>query len=369
MSQSKFIIEWGSHQSPPTIPARTFLSTQASFDLKQNAPIDGSVFTPQSDTDVVSVPYIYSTTKLSYDDFEGLILAGSSRHNIGYGRVDKNVLDVNFQSGPIDWVTGNLGAFIHNFSVLARIARDAKLWGLLFDAEPYGSKVWNDYYMPSRSQFSIVRYQSEVYRVGKEIGQNLMRIWPDMNLIINKGYPDAYETIDSEPPSANSYALYPFFLDGLFDGLKDGRTVTMRSMVGRASYGKTILINGKWWHSYNTTDRQDAIDDLQGLTETRYRGNSDYFDELSFGKLLWIDLPGLEGGGVYPDFDNTTPANSHFDQDQFAEYVSFCLNQLDYVFIFNQYYNFVSNVTYSEGVINPLYTEALRAVRVTYGMP
>lgn len=369
MSQSKFIIEWGSHQTPPTVGPAAFVSTQAQFDRNQNAQIDGSVFILQNNAGVDTTSSLYSTTRLNYDDFSELILACRARNNVGWGKASKNVFLLQFAFQTIDWVTGNTGAFVHNFSLAARIARDAKLWGILIDGEPYSTGIWNHYFMPSKALYSADRYNAEVYRVAKEIGQNWMRIWPDMNIVIQKTYSNAYETIDVEPPILNTYQFYVSWLDGLLDGIGPGRTVTTSGMVGRPSYGKTVFMNSKNWQFFNVNERQSAIDDLKGTSQARYKGSSQYFDQIvTFGKLLWIDFPGTEGGRIYPDFDNTTPANSHYDQDQFVEYMSFCLAQLDYMFIFNQYYNFVSNVYYSLGVLNPLYTEAIRSYRTSNGM-
>lgn len=365
---AKTIIEFGANQHPPG----TYTDWLASnYSDMQGSIVDGSCFIPQDNDGTNQQNYIYSSTAFEIDDFSNMIAAFNAQARRGWGRSFKNLLYWHFNQSVIDWISGNLTPVISNFELMGRLAKECGFHGVLLDFEPYGSNVWSYQNQAHKNNYSLEQYRTAAYNVAREIASRWKITDPDFRLYIFKSYSWFVREFNSDGEGTSNYDIAPNFLDGIFDVFGENQR-TMKvgpgfaHVASRPSKSRVIMCDPEWWNTYNQTDRQTAIDNLKGLTGRT--GGTNYFDEVAdFGKLLWIDLPGLDGG-PYPLFDNDDPSNSFYDQDQFVDYVEFALGQLDTLIIFNQYYNFWSNSDFGYGVLNTLYIDALRQYRLNSGL-
>ncbi|MCO8124133.1 hypothetical protein NHH03_20480 [Stieleria sp. TO1_6] len=151
-----------------------------------------------------------------------------------------NYLLLKANPGDIDWLDDDGWQIIsEHYRIAARLARQAGLKGLLFDAEPYTKPFRQFHYtrQPGARKHGFDEYQSAARRRGRQVMQAIADEFPDAELY---SYFLLSYLIDDHPhrgPSpvgrsdanwclaAHSYGLLPAFVDGWLDVIP--RTMTI----------------------------------------------------------------------------------------------------------------------------------------------
>jgi len=139
-------------------------------------------------------------------------------------KVTENFLILWALPGEVDWFddAGWL-AIAEKFRLMARVARQGGLRGILFDPELYGDKqkVWRYLSQPAWAQHPFAEYGAKVRQRGQETMRAMAGEFPDLTMF---GYwltSVCLRAVDGAGSlaglAAEDYGLYPAFVDGWLD--------------------------------------------------------------------------------------------------------------------------------------------------------
>jgi len=148
------------------------------------------------------------------------------------------------RSGPHDWFSDAYWAQVcHNFGLIARIARETGCRGLIFDAEDYHDSGHLFAYSPDAG-ISYDDAKIKARQRGREWITAMAEAYPDMTLFAPFWVSLAYPFGDNPNASGSrSCALFPAFLNGVYDALPPGMTI----------------IDGNESYFYRSGDRYQAM--------------------------------------------------------------------------------------------------------------
>ena len=107
-------------------------------------------------------------------------------------------------------------AICHNFGILARIAREVKFTGLLFDPEEYAGKVWRQYSGKTHTEAIIKARQR-----GREWGKAVFREYPEIKIFSLFLFSNGMFLKSDIVESTLSHA----FFNGIYDVLPESATM------------------------------------------------------------------------------------------------------------------------------------------------
>ena len=123
--------------------------------------------------------------------------------------------------GNVDWFDdGEWQHVVEHWRLLARLAKQGKLRGLLFDAEPY-TKPYRQFHYFSQAQadqHTFADYRVKARQRGREVMSAVAEEFPDVTIFCYRLFSDMLQTLDSGDLNctlaSETYGLLPAFVDG-----------------------------------------------------------------------------------------------------------------------------------------------------------
>jgi len=143
-----------------------------------------------------------------------------------FKRFTHNFLRINTTPAKIDWFDDH-SAVINNCRLMARVAREGKCKGILFDIEQYEGQLFDYSKQKDAKTKSWDVYAAQVRLRGKEVMEAFQDGYPGVTIFLTFGYSLPYAQSKGDPanlPKANYGMLAPF-LDGMLDAAKDGSRI------------------------------------------------------------------------------------------------------------------------------------------------
>ena len=139
-------------------------------------------------------------------------------------RFTENFLRFNTTPADIDWFD-DFSAVLANAALAARLAREGKCRGLLFDIEQYNAQLFNYREQRDAKTKSWDVYAAQVRLRGREVMEAFQKGFPDLVVFLTFGYslPWAQSGGGKAPLADCSYGLLAPLMDGMVEEAK-GRT-------------------------------------------------------------------------------------------------------------------------------------------------
>ncbi len=132
-------------------------------------------------------------------------------------KLTENLVRVSVSPHAPDWFDdAGWAQVVEHWKIIATIAKEGKLRGLLFDPEQYNSATlftYPDQYLAS--QYSFEQYEEKVRQRGREVMQAIAPIYPDM--LFFTFYMNDLNRWYAKNLDAAKYGLYPAFINGWLD--------------------------------------------------------------------------------------------------------------------------------------------------------
>src|SRR6185503_20379792 len=144
----------------------------------------------------------------------------------------ENFLMLYANPGDVDWFDDKgWKEIVDHWRILARLARQGGLRGLLFDSEPYTKPFSQFLYraQAERNQHSFAEYAIQARRRGREVMEAVKAEFPGLTIFCYRLFSDMLGLLDSGNPTQalewDIYGLQPGFVNGWFDVLDPGVTI------------------------------------------------------------------------------------------------------------------------------------------------
>jgi hypothetical protein len=164
---------------------------------------------------------------------------------------------------------------VNNFEVLAKIAAESGVKGLIFDPEPYRYKLFEYPAQRQRVARSFESYTQIARLRGQQVMNAIASAMPQVKILSLYGYSAPFTYLRPGTNLANvEYGLLPAFYDGLLEALPaEGR-----------------LIDG-YEPAYNFKQRSQFLDGYKQIKDARSLSSLPelYDKKVSAGFGLWID--------------------------------------------------------------------------------
>jgi hypothetical protein len=241
-----------------------------------------------------------------------------------FSRFTDNFLRFNVVPGDVDWFDdAGFAAIVSNARLAARIARQGRSVGILFDIEQYNAPLFEYAKQRDAKTRSWEEYAAQTRKRGREVMAAFQHgCGRDLKVMLTFGYSLPLSELrerDVSKLSTVSYGLLAPFLDGMFD----------------AADPDTRIIDG-FEISYGFKDRQQFVGGLHTMRELvlpivgapheKYARNF----EAAFG--LWMDYDWRKKSWDTADF-----TKNHFTPDAFERSLRHALEQTDeYVWVYTE---------------------------------
>jgi hypothetical protein len=238
---------------------------------------------------------------------------------------------VNVTPGNVNWFDDNAwAAVLHNFTLAARVAKNGKCKGFVFDVEQYERKPFGLAASVATHNASAQEYRAKVRQRAHEWIGAVSQEFPNIQIL----FPWMYE-----PESTENYSLLPDFLDGIIEAAPP--TVRLIN-AGEGSY--KFKYPAEFQQAYYALKNSQVLSTVPELYRARI--------EVGFG--IWADADSDKLG-----WHQTEPGKNFFSPDEFRLSVSYALQRSDeYVWIYSQKINWWTGRS-----LPPAYVEALRAAK------
>ncbi len=215
------------------------------LDQMEQAPFDGVMIgltDPEGGPHVTTCERVFSNERL---DEASLRPSVEALKSISFHNLTDNFLLVYVTPGDIDWF-GDCSALTDNAGLLARIARECGLKGIVLDCEPYGFKLW-DYRVVAHPEKTFEEYYEQIRLRGEEFARAIWGEYPDLVLFLLFGY----TVLDVADPSNYHYGLLPAFYDGLFYASPEGAKIVDGWEMSYAYTKREQFLDAYWWMHQN----------------------------------------------------------------------------------------------------------------------
>ncbi len=135
-----------------------------------------------------------------------------------------NFLFLYANPGNVDWFDDEgWQEVVDHWRLLARLAREGGLKGVLFDAEPYTPPHSQFKYLAQaqRDQRTFAEYRGKARQRGREVMKAVAAEFPDITIMTYRLFCDLLPALDTgnltSAIETNTYGLLPAFVDGWFD--------------------------------------------------------------------------------------------------------------------------------------------------------
>ena len=330
--ESRKIIEWG-WGTPETTYVRAHIREM------ERLPFDGlgldlKVNGGPPDTSGRFSWKVWGTKALSRDDYAEAIEALRATR---FERFTDNFLRFNVTPGHIDWYDQGFSSVQANARLAARIAKECRLKGLLFDVEHYTGKPFFYSTRPHKAEHSFAEYQKQVRQRGREFMQALNAEYQDITILLTYGYQVAYQEVSLFKSLASvEYGLLPAFLDGMLDAAGPATLI-----FDGWEYAYGYKEDAQFSKAYDTMIREDLE---RSSAKDQFRRHY----RASFG--LWVDNK--------DKWDPKDFSANYFSPAEFEQSVRFALKHTDrYVWIYSQ------KARWWDGQVPQAYIDALTRAR------
>ncbi len=200
----------------------------------EKQPFQGAVFFGSADSgnEKWIVNNVFGPDRIEIDNYAGFIEAGRTLRESGT-RLTDNFLRVNLcapgtlkrigepyhwdnmprSDDPVRmWWDDAFDTVIHNMEVAARVARQAGMAGIFFDAEEYRGNIFS-YDKQEDAQELVKSFedtQAQVRLRGGQVAEAINRHYPDMAVIM-------YFSVYRELPKGNTNSLWNDYMDGFIE--------------------------------------------------------------------------------------------------------------------------------------------------------
>lgn len=211
-----------------------------------------------------------------------------------------NFLRFNTTPADLDWFD-DYSAVLNNARLAARIAREGRCAGILFDIEQYNEPLFNYQRQRDAGNKSWEEYAEQVRRRGREVMQAFQQGYPGLKVFLTFGYslPWAQSQGGKKPLKECRYGLLARFLDGMVD----------------SASGRTRLIDGHEL-SYGFRDPALFAKAYQTMKQELLPIVADprkYARVFSFSFGIWMDLDWRNSGWHTDDLSKNPHPPAQFE--------------------------------------------------------
>jgi hypothetical protein len=311
--QSKKLIEFG-WDEPDTAFMRQHIAEM------EKSPFDGCVFhLYYTDAKGGTGQFIWDAWGKRAFAESDFAKAMDDLKNTPFKKFTHNLLRFNTTPGDVDWFD-DYSAILNNARLAAKIAREGKAAGLLFDIEQYNSQLFNYAKQRDAKTKSWAQYAAQAKTRGREVMSAFQEGYPDLVVFMTWAYslPHAQCGVDDIKLAQVDYGLLKPFLDGMFE----------------AATGKTKIVDGfETSYGYKEAKQFDAIPIITKKTVLPWMPDPQkYLNHMSQGFGLWMDNDWRNKAWNETDF-----SKNHFTPDEFERSVREALRASDeFVWIYTE---------------------------------
>jgi len=235
-----------------------------------------------------------------------------------FRRFRHNFLRFNTTPGDVDWF-GDFGPILANAELAARIARQGRCPGILFDIEQYNAPLFRFQAQRDAERRGWDAYAAQVRRRGREVMDAFQKGFPGLRVFLTFGY--SLPWVQSQQGRAldrADYGLLAPFLDGMVE----------------AARGRSRLIEGfELAYGYRTVEEFDRGSRLMRQDVLPIVADPARFRKVfSFGFGLWLDHDWRRRG-----WNETDPARNYRTPEGLEECARWALQRADeYVWIYSE---------------------------------
>ena len=291
------------------IPTTAFV--RANIGQMDTIPFDGVAIRVMSDLDCTDDLgfRVFCRTKFSPGEYANAIL---NLRSVGARRLTHNFIMMCVIPDPADpgWFDSGWSAVAFNAGCMAKIAKQGKCEGLIFDPEPYGGvNPWSYEEMPDtwKAGHTFSQVAAMVRIRGRQFMVAINAQYKDVTLLCLFGPSITTFRLkeDGEPLAEQKYGLLPAFFDGMCEAATDGTTI----VDGReGSYGYRDRSRYAW-------ARQRVIDAKMASANPQA-----YQNHMRVGFPVWLDCR----SSSIP-WDSTNFANNYYAPEQFRDCLTYAL--------------------------------------------
>jgi hypothetical protein len=313
-SDGKKLIEFGWDE-----PDTAFI--QKHIAEMEQTPFDGTVFHITYEKPDGSrgnfMNSVWSDRRFTFDELKR---SDDELSHTPFKRFTQNFLRFNVVPGDVDWFD-DFDAVKTNAFLAAKVARDGKCRGILFDIESYDKHLW-DY---AKQENAATRSWDDYGKQARDRGRLLMSSFQDgfgdgLVVFMTFGFslPDAETGGDLKKLPQVKYGLLRPFIEGMLDAARPDSTIVDGYEV-----------------SYGYRDAKQFTDAEKSVHE-RLAGWSDdpetYRKTISLGFGLWMDFDWRKNGWNAADF-----SKNYFTPEQFEKSVGYAMKGADeFVWIYTE---------------------------------
>jgi hypothetical protein len=245
--------------------------------------------------------------------------------------------------GDVDWFD-DFSSITNNVELAARVVREGRVKGILFDVEPYAAQLFDYTKLRDAKTKSFEAYAKQTRVRGREVMEAFQKGYPNLKVFLTFGFEISQLQMEAakKPLAEVQYGLLPALLNGMIDGAR----------------GKSLIIDG-FEPSYgyrNKIDYDEAIR-IRKRSMALVADPKRYGEYYRYGFGLWMDMDWRKHG-----WDTKDISKNYFTPQSFENSVRMALSASDeYVWIYTEKPSWWS----AKGKQNlpPEYETALRRAR------
>ena len=153
----------------------------------ERTPFDGCVFHVNYKSKGNSGSFTWECWGKKAFTQEQLQHAIDNLRNTPFNKFTDNFLRFNVTPGDVDWFD-DFSAILNNAKLAARVAKQGKIKGILFDIEQYNSALFNYSGQRYASAKSWDEYAEQVRKRGRELMEAFQSEYPDITIFLTFGY-------------------------------------------------------------------------------------------------------------------------------------------------------------------------------------
>ena len=220
-------------------------------------------------------------------------------------------LRFNTAPGRLDWFD-DFTAVTRNAALAARIAKEGRCAGILFDDEEYEGPLFDYAKQRDAKTKSWEQYAAQARKRGAEVMRAFQSDFPDLTILLTFGHtlPWMRSEGGKRPLAETSYGLLAPFLDGMID----------------AAEGRSRLIDG-YEISYSYKNAAQFDEGLRFMTKdalTVVGDREKYRRVVAPGFGIWLDYDWRSKG-----WSDQDPSRNHFTPEGFETSVREALKRTD----------------------------------------
>ncbi|MDO8587920.1 MAG: hypothetical protein Q7T82_12900 [Armatimonadota bacterium] len=280
----------------------------------EKMPFDGLILNLQSNNGaVLSCWNVFVPTPLKAEDYSKDIEALKATK---FKKFTDNLLVVDITPGRMDWFDDNFKTAAANAGVMAKIARECRMKGFMFDVEQYEGQIFDYKAQPQKDQHTFAEYQAKARERGREFMRAVNAEFPNIRILMTFSYEVAYGSLpEGGDLSTMPYGLWPSMIDGMLDVAAD----------------KTIIYDG-FEYSYGLK------------TEAEYKGAQGFMmvmGHMKTGNVKEYDKHYRSSFGIWTDngrhWDSVDFTKNYFSPEEFGTALHSALKYSDgYVWVYSE---------------------------------